>query len=50
MVVVVVANFEVLVVIVLPIVVILHSSMKSTIVPGTVQLNLARMHMTKYCE
>ena len=37
------AKFEAVVVIVLPVVVMLHSSMKSAIVPGTVQLNLAIM-------
>ena len=37
------AKFEAMVVIVLPVVVMLHSSMKSAIVPGTVQLNLAIM-------
>ena len=41
------AKFEVVVLIVLPVVVMLHSSLKSTSVPGTVQLNLATMHMTE---
>ena len=35
------AKFETVLVIVLTVVVMLHSSMKSAIVPGTVQLNLA---------